>query len=177
PENGPAGHLRAWAGWGHFEGRLTPRFTTIQVRLKDSRALPVRPEPAKAGTAGSGGEAHARRKTTPDARRGGDMAARRACPIGSTRYWLSEESVIGLRELYAGRIPPRRDREKSPLPGGPTARQNEVGLAGSRRSLMPRTRPGAPILQLQSRCAPCSRSFLCNCAKKVYNIYSRDTLR
>ena len=29
----------SWSGWRHFEGRLTPRFRTIQVCPKDLRAV------------------------------------------------------------------------------------------------------------------------------------------
>src|SRR5262245_58357326 len=43
--------------------------------------------------------------------------------------------------------------------------KSEVGLAGSRRRLMPRTRPAPPSCS-RSRCAPCSRSSsLYDCAK------------
>src|SRR6516164_8647204 len=68
----------------------------------------------------------------------------------------------GLDENLKPKSPPYRGVHYR----GSAARQNEVGsrLAHPPRRLHP---------ALPSRCAPCSRSSLYGCAKKVHNLYSR----
>src|SRR5215472_5283431 len=57
---------------------------------------------------------------------------------------------IVLRQISGDEARMKFGNQKVPLPGvpygGSAARQNEVGLAGSRRRLMPRARSGASIL-------------------------------